>query len=62
MTVRERGRAYDSFGGEVSLGDVSSAMISEVRAEFNTIISSNLDGFITLTEDGNEIPTSWALR
>lgn len=52
-------KAYDSFGGEVSLGDVSSAMISEVRAEFNTIISSNLDGFITLTEDGNEIPTSY---
>ena len=52
-------KAYDSFGGEVSLGDVSSAMISEVRAEFNTIISPNLDGFITLTEDGNEIPTSY---
>lgn len=52
-------KAYDSFGGEVSLGDTSSAMISEVRAEFNTIISPNLDGFISLTEDGNEIPTSY---
>ena len=52
-------KAYDSFGGEVSLGDSSSAMIIEVRAEFNTIISPNLDGFIALTEDGNEIPTSY---
>lgn len=52
-------KAYDSFGGEVGMSEASSAMISELRAEFNTIISPNLDGYISLTEDGGEIPVNY---
>lgn len=50
---------YDSFGNKVIAGSNTSAMVSEVRIDFNTYISHNLDGLITITEDGAQIPVSY---
>lgn len=50
---------YDSFGNKVIAGNNTSAMVSEARVDFNTYISHNLDGLITITEDGTQIPVSY---
>ena len=52
-------KLYDGLENEISAGGGNSAMISEIRAEFNTLISHNLGGLITITEDGTEIPVSY---
>lgn len=52
-------KLYDGLENEISAGGGNPAMVSEVRAEFNTLISHNLDGLITITEDGTEIPVSY---
>lgn len=52
-------KLYDGLENEISAVGGNSAMVSEIRAEFNTLISHNLDGLITVTEDGTEIPVSY---
>ena len=54
-------KLYDGLENEISAAESNSAMVSEVRAEFNTLIPNNLDGFITVTEDGSEIPISYSV-
>ena len=51
--------AYDGLGNTVDLSNSPTAMISEIRADFNTYVSHNLDGLITVTEDGSEMPLNY---
>ncbi len=50
-------KIYDALGNEVSESDAST--VSEVRMEFNTLVSHNLDEFITVTEDGSEVTADY---
>lgn len=54
-------KLYDGLENELSAAEINSTIVSEVRAEFNTLISNNLDEFITVTEDGTEIPISYSV-
>ena len=52
-------KAYDSFGNEVALSETASALIYEIRFEFNTLISSDLDAFISMTKLGENVPVNY---
>ena len=52
---------YDGLGNTVDLSNNPTAMISEIRADFNTYVSHNLDGLITVTEDGSEMPLDYEI-
>ncbi|MDY4212760.1 MAG: hypothetical protein SOX82_03595 [Eubacteriales bacterium] len=54
-------KLYDGLENELSAAEINSTIVSEVRAEFNTLVSHNLDEFITVTEDGTEIPISYSV-
>lgn len=47
---------FDGLGNKVDLNGRETSMISRVEAYFNEIISTELDEFITVTEDGNPYP------
>lgn len=53
--------AYDGLGNAVDLSNNPTAMISEIRADFNTYVSHNLDEFITITEDGSKMPLDYEI-
>lgn len=52
-------KAYDSFGNEVALSETASALIYEIRFEFNTLIPSDLDAFISMTKLGENVPVNY---
>ena len=52
-------KAYDSFGNEVTLSETASASIYEIRFEFNTLIPSDLDAFISMTKLGADVPVNY---
>lgn len=52
-------KVYNSFGEEENITGASSAMISEIKTEFNTLISHDIDEYISVTEDGSQIPISY---
>ena len=52
-------KAYDGFGSEVHLGEIVTASIAEIRFEFNTLIPSDLDAFISMTKLGADVPVNY---
>lgn len=50
--------AYDGLGNAVDLKNNPTAMISEMKISFNTFITHDIEGFITVTEDGAAMPVS----